>query len=168
MRIPSSTPGNWRHKLSEIQERGTRSREVREGELNVGELSAIVIDSTYHLHVGLGPGLLESVYEAVLARVLQERGLVVERQKVVSFEVLGMRFDDGLRVDLMVNDLLVIDLKSVETLAPVHSKQLLTYLRLLNRPLGLLINFGAVTFKEGVKRISNNHQDFASSRLRVN
>ena len=154
--------------MSEIQEGGTRSREVREGVLNVEELSTIVVDSAYRLHVGLGPGLLESVYEAVLVRVLQERGLVVERQKVVSFEVHGMRFDEGLRVDLMVNNLLVIELKSVETVAPVHSKQLLTYLRLLNRPLGLLINFGAATFKEGVKRISNNHQDFASSRLRVN
>ena len=79
-----------------------------------------------------------------------------------------MQFDDGLRVDLLVNEKIVIELKSVETLAPVHPKQLLTYLRLLNLPLGLLINFGAVTFKEGCKRIVNGPQSIVSSRLRVN
>lgn len=137
-------------------------------ELNVEELSAIVVDVSFHLHRDLGPGLLESVYEAVLTRALERRGLRVERQKLISFEFDGMRFDEGLRVDLLVNDVLVIELKSVETLAPVHHKQILTYLRLLHLPLGLLINFGAATFKEGCKRIVNNHTDFASSRLRVN
>ena len=136
--------------------------------LDVEELSAIVVDAAFHIHKDLGPGLLESVYEAVLARALERRGLRVERQKVVSFEFDGMRFDEGLRVDLLVNEALVIELKSVETLAPVHHKQLLSYLRLLQQPLGLLINFGAATFKEGVKRIVNNHTAFASSRLRVN
>lgn len=101
-------------------------------------------------------------------RALEKRGLHVERQKVVSFEYDGMRFDEGLRVDLLVEGVLVVELKSVEVLAPVHSKQLLTYLRLLDRTLGLLINFCAATFKEGCKRIVNNHTDFASSRLRVN
>lgn len=152
------------------KEGGTRSREGREEEyrvMKVEEISAIVVDSAYHLHVDLGPGLLESVYETVLARVLTERGLRVERQKGVVFEYQGMRFDDGLRVDLLVNESLIVELKSVETLAPVHGKQLLTYLRLMNLPLGLLINFGAATFKQGCKRIVNNHQDFAPSRLRV-
>lgn len=146
----------------------TRSREGREEESGVEALSAIVVDAAYHLHVDLGPGLLESVYEAVLARILTERGLRVERQRAVTFEYHGIRFDDGLRVDLLVNEMLVVELKSVEKLAPVHSKQLLTYLRLLNLPLGLLINFGAPTFKEGCKRIVNNHQDTASSRLMIN
>ncbi len=136
--------------------------------MNVEELSAIVVDCAYQLHVDLGPGLLESVYETVLARMLSDRGLKVERQKVVEFEYRGIRFNEGLRVDLMVDDLLVVELKSVETLAPVHSKQVLTYLRLLHKPVGLLINFGAATFKEGCKRIVNQHKDFASSRLRVN
>ena len=131
-------------------------------------LSTVVVDAAFHLHNELGPGLLESVYESVLARSLERRGLLAERQKVVAFDFDGMRFDEGLRVDLLVNGALVIELKSVETLAPIHHKQLLTYLRLLKQPLGLLINFGAPTFKEGIKRIVNNHTHFASSRLRVN
>ncbi|MFZ4986721.1 MAG: GxxExxY protein [Blastocatellia bacterium] len=154
--------------MEEKQEDLTRSREGREEEKrNWEELSAIVVDCAYHLHVDLGPGLLESVYEAVLARLLTERGLRVERQKPVTFEYQGIRFDDGLRVDLLIDNRLIVELKSVETLAPVHGKQLLTYLRLLQLPLGLLINFGAATFREGCRRIVNNHQEFTSSRLRV-
>ncbi len=137
-------------------------------EIDVEELSSIVVDAAFHIHKRLGPGLLESVYESVLARSLEKGGLEVERQKTVAFEYDGMRFDDGLRVDLLVHGKLVVELKSVETLAPVHSKQLLTYLRLLELPLGLLINFGAATFKEGCKRIVNGPQSFVSSRLRVN
>jgi GxxExxY protein len=137
-------------------------------DFNVEELSAIVVDAAFHIHKDLGPGLLESVYEAVLSRALARKDLLVERQKVISFEFDGMRFDEGLRIDILVNNVLVIELKSVETLASVHYKQLLTYLRLLHLPLGLLINFGAATFKEGCKRIVNNHKSFASSRLRVN
>ncbi len=100
--------------------------------------------------------------------MLERRGLRVERQKTVAFDFDGMHFDEGLRVDLLVEDCLVVELKSVETIAPVHAKQLLTYIRLLNLPVGLLINFGAATFKEGVKRVVNNHRNFAASRLRVN
>lgn len=137
-------------------------------ELNVEELSAIVVDTAYHIHKELGPGLLESVYETVLARTLEKQGLTIERQKNVSFEYDGMLFEEGLRVDILVNGILVLELKSVENIAPVHHKQLLTYLRLLRQPLGLLINFGAATFKDGIKRIVNNHTSFASSRLRVN
>ncbi|PIX83700.1 MAG: GxxExxY protein [Nitrospirae bacterium CG_4_10_14_3_um_filter_70_108] len=136
--------------------------------MNAEEISATVVDVAFHLHKDLGPGLLESVYEVVLARALERRGLRVERQKPVAFEYDGMRFDDGLRVDLLVNRKLVVELKSVEKVAPVHPKQLLTYLRLLNLPLGLLINFGAATFKEGCKRIVNGPQSFVSSCLRVN
>ncbi len=116
----------------------------------------------------MGPGLLESVYEAVLAGMLQKRGLEVARQKIISFEFDGMIFNEGLRVDLLIENCLVIELKSVEKLAPVHKKQLLTYLRLMHLPIGLLINFGAPTFKEGIQRIVNNHSNFAASRLRVN
>jgi iron complex transport system substrate-binding protein len=115
--------------------------------MNVEETSAAVVDDAYHLHRELGPGLLESVYEVVLARMLERRGVRVERQKCVAFDFDGMHFNEGLRVDLLVEDCLVVELKSVETLAPVHPKQLLTYLRLLHLPLGLLINFGAPTFK---------------------
>lgn len=136
--------------------------------MNAEELSAAVVDAAFHLHKDLGPGLLESVYESVLARMLEERGLSVERQKTLAFNFHGMHFNEGLRIDLLVNETLVVELKSVETLAPVHAKQLLTYLRLLGLPLGLLINFGAATFKGGCKRVVNQHSDFASSRLRVN
>ena len=138
-------------------------------EYNVEELSAIVVDCAFKLHVELGPGLLESVYEVILAKMLQDRGLSVERQKPIPVEFAGVRFDEGFRADLLVeNAILVAELKSVENLMPIHGKQTLTYLRLLKLPLGLLTNFGANTFKQGIQRIVNNHQNFASSRLRVN
>jgi iron complex transport system substrate-binding protein len=135
---------------------------------NIEELSAIVVDCAYKLHVEAGPGLLETVYEVVLAKMLEERGLRAKRQVSVPIDLMGLKFDEGFRADLLVEDLLLIELKSVENLSPVHSKQVLTYLRLLDLPLGLLINFGAATFKEGCKRIVRDHKDFASSRLRVN
>ncbi len=135
---------------------------------NVEELSTELVDAAFHLHKELGPGLLESVYEVVLAKSLEKRGLRVERQKPIPINFQGIVFDEGFRADLLIEGMLLVELKSVEHLAPVHSKQVLTYLRLLQLPLGLLINFGSATFKEGCKRIVNNHQDFASSRLRVN
>ena len=135
---------------------------------NVEETSAEVVDAAFHLHKDLGPGLLESVYEIVLAKLLEQRGLSVERQKPIPIHYAGLRFDEGFRADLIVEGSLLIELKSVENLAAVHGKQVLTYLRLLDLPLGFLINFGSATFKDGVKRIVNNHTNFASSRLRVN
>ena len=123
----------------------------------IDEVTGIIVDAAYKLHTRLGPGLLESVYEAVFARVLQQRGLAVLRQQPVSFEFEGMRFDDGLRVDLLVENCVIVELKSVEQLAPVHAKQLLTYLRLLHLPVGLLINFGAVSLKDGLRRIVNHY-----------
>ncbi|HVW39572.1 MAG TPA: GxxExxY protein [Pirellulales bacterium] len=136
----------------------------------VDEITGIIVDAAYKIHVGLGPGLLESVYEVVLERELLGRGLQVERQKAVSFEFDGMQFDDVLRLDLFVESFVVVELKSVEQLAPVHSKQVLTYLRLLKLPVGLLINFGAPTLKEGLHRIVNNYSPSPSAapRLRVN
>ncbi len=144
------------------------SREDAKTRKNVEELSAIIVDCAYRLHVEAGPGLLETVYEVVLAKMLEERGVRVRRQVAVPIQLMGLKFDEGFRADLLVEDQIVVELKSVEQLVPVHAKQVLTYLRLLHLPLGLLINFGSATFKEGVKRIVNNHQDFASSRLRVN
>jgi iron complex transport system substrate-binding protein len=135
---------------------------------NIEALSAEVVDAAYHLHLDLGPGLLESVYEVVLKRVLEQRSLSVERQKPISIVYAGLRFDEGFRADLLVERQLLIELKSIETLHPVHSKQVLTYLRLLDLPLGLLINFGAPTFKEGVHRIVNKHTEVDGSRLRIN
>jgi len=122
----------------------------------LNDISGKIIDAAFRIHSRLGPGLLESVYEAILARDLAKLGFKVERQKPVAIEWDGLRFDEGFRADLIVNDCIILELKSVETLAPVHSKQLLTYLRLLNYPLGLLINFGAPLIKDGIKRIANN------------
>ncbi len=132
------------------------------------EITGEIVDAALGIHRGLGPGLLESVYEVVLARELERRGLGVERQKPVTFEYEGMFFDEGFRVDLFVEGRVVVELKSVERLAPVHSKQLLTYLRLLDMPVGLLISFGAATLREGLHRVVNHLPASASPRLRVN
>lgn len=134
----------------------------------VEELSAIAVECGYKLHVNLGPGLLESVYEALLAKSLSDLSLKVERQKPIKINYQDVVLEEGFRVDLLVEDKLLIELKSTERHMPVHAKQVLTYLRLMDLPLGLLMNFGAPTFKAGCKRIVNNHSDFASSRLRVN
>ncbi len=134
----------------------------------VEELARLAVDCGLQVHRELGPGLLESVYEAVLQASLARCGLAVERQKLVDIEYDGMLLREGYRADLLVGGRLIIEIKSVERLAPVHNKQLLTYLRLTKQPLGLLMNFGAPTFREGLKRVVNNHTDFASSRLRVN
>lgn len=135
--------------------------------MEIEEVAREAVDCGYRVHKELGPGLLESVYEVVLAKVLTDRSLRIERQKQVPIFFGGLRFEEGFRADLLIEDKLVVEVKSVEELAPVHSKQLLTYLRLLDLPLGLLMNFGAATFKSGIKRVVNNHNDFASSRLRV-
>ena len=135
---------------------------------DVEELASIAIDCGLHLHRDLGPGLLESVYETVLAASLRRSGLTVEQQKPVSFKFDGMVFANAFRLDLLVEDRLIIEIKSVEAMTKVHGKQLLTYLRLAQLPLGLLMNFGASTFREGLRRVVNNHTNFASSRLRVN
>jgi len=132
------------------------------------ELSRIVVDCAFRMHREIGPGLLESVYEAVLDKLLREQGLATTRQQPIPVNVMGLALNEGFRADLIVENLLLVELKSVERLAPVHAKQVLTYLRLMNLPLGLLINFGAATFKEGCKRIVNGQQDFVSSCLRVN
>ena len=135
---------------------------------DLDDTTGAIVDASVKIHVGLGPGLLESVYEVVLARALEKRGFRVERQKPISFEYDGIVFDEGFRTDLLVDSRVVVELKSVEKLAPVHGKQLLTYLRLMNLPVGLLINFGAATLKEGLRRIVNNLPASASPRLRVN
>lgn len=134
---------------------------------DVEVIATAVIDCGYHLHRRLGPGLLETVYEAVLAEQIGRRGFAVERQKPVPLEIDGISFNEGFRVDLLVEGVLVVELKSVERASPVHAKQVLTYLRLLDLPLGLLMNFGAETFRDGLKRVVNRHDPFAPSRLRV-
>ena len=134
---------------------------------SLDEITGVIIDAAMQIHKALGPGLLESVYEAIMARELERRGFHVVRQKRVSFEYNGMRFFEGFRIDLLVEECVVVELKSVEELAPVHYKQVLTYLRLINLRIGLLLNFGAGTLKEGLHRIVNNFNP-TGSILRVN
>ena len=136
--------------------------------MELDDITAAIVDASMQIHKELWPGLLESVYEAVLARALERRGLQVERQKTIRFEYDGMVFDEGFRLDLLVSQKVIVELKSVENLAPVHGKQLLTYLRLMNLTVGLLINFGAATLKAGLRRVVNNLDPSASPQLRVN
>src|ERR1044072_5227010 len=135
--------------------------------MEIEALARIAVDCGFKLHEGLGPGLLESVYEAVLAQSLAQRGLIVERQKPVPVRFDGLIIDEGFRADLLVEGRLLIELKSVERIAPVHGKQVLTYLRVVDLPLGLLINFGSATFREGVKRVPNNHDAEPSLHVRA-
>jgi GxxExxY protein len=119
------------------------------------EISGVIVDAAFKVHTTLGPGLLETVYEAVLEKELLRRGLRVRRQVSVPIRYDGLEFDEGFIADLIVEECVVVELKSVETIHPVHAKQLLTYCRLLDFRLGLLINFGAALIKDGIKRIAN-------------
>ncbi|HEV2866007.1 MAG TPA: GxxExxY protein [Allosphingosinicella sp.] len=138
----------------------------------IDAITADVLDVALRLHRELGPGLLESVYETLLARRLQALGYRVLTQQLIGAEFDDVRFDAAFRADLIVDDRLLIEVKSVERVMPVHSKQLLTYLRLMKQPVGLLINFGNETLKEGFRRIVNDYRPSAPSlsspRLRVN
>ena len=133
---------------------------------DVEELARRAIDCGFRIHRELGPGLLESVYEIVLAASLERDGLRVERQKPIAINFDGLTIADGFRADLVVADRLIIEVKSVERTVPVHAKQLLTYLRLTEQPLGLLMNFGCETFREGVKRVVNGPSAFIPARPR--
>ena len=130
---------------------------------DIDAVSGDVLDVALRLHRDLGPGLLESVYEAVLAGRLVAMGYSVARQRAIDIEFEGLRFEAAFRIDLLVDDRLVVEIKSVERLLPVHAKQLLTYLRLTKQPVGLLINFGGDTLKEGVRRLVNNYRPSAPS-----
>ena len=136
--------------------------------MDIEAISADVIDAALQLHRDLGPGLLESVYEAILAGKLMHRGYAVARQQPVDIDYEGMHFDCAFRIDLVVEGTLLVEIKSVERFSAVHAKQLLTYLRLTRQPLGLLINFGGETLREGLRRIVNDYKPSAPSRLRVN
>lgn len=120
-------------------------------------IASAVVDAAFRIHSSLGPGLLESVYEVLLAHGLRERGFEVERQRRIPLVYNGMHFEEGFRADLWIEDTVLVEIKSIEELAPVHSKQVLTYLRLTGLKLGLLINFGAPYIKDGIERIINGH-----------
>jgi GxxExxY protein len=161
-------------RYTEIEE-GRGSREAakkKEGAKGLGDVEALateVIDCGYHLHRRLGPGLFESVYELLLADAIAKRGLHVERQKLIDIEFDGLQIPGAFKVDLLIENILIIELKSVERTAPVHVKQTLTYLRLMALPLGFLMNFGEARFMDGLKRVVNTLSGFSSSsRLRGN
>ena len=119
------------------------------------EIGDIIVNTAIRLHQNLGPGLLESVYEAILEKQFQAQDLFVQRQVAVPFEYAGMRFNEGFRADLIINNKVIIELKSVECLNKAHKKQLLTYLRLSGKKLGYLLNFGESLMKNGIVRIIN-------------
>ena len=131
----------------------------------IDSVTAAVVDAAVKLHMRVGPGLLESVYESLLTKDLVSKGFIVERQKLCGFIIDGQFFEDGLRVDMLVNGTVVVELKSIEKLAPVHAKQLLSYLRLLRLQVGLLINFGGATLKEGLQRVVNQYTPSATSQF---
>ena len=123
--------------------------------MDENEISRIVIDAAIMIHRELGPGLLESVYEVVLAHELTIRGLRVERQVPVAIEFRDIKFDEGFRADMIIENKVILELKSVESVSSVHKKQLLTYLKLTGMRLGLLLNFGESFMKNGITRTAN-------------
>ena len=135
--------------------RGAETAEM----LPIDDISGMVVDEAIALHRNLGPGLFETVYETVLAGRLEARGLKVARQFPVPLQYEGYSFDMAFRVDLLVDERLVVEIKSVEQLSKAHAKQLLTYLRLLDQPVGLLLNFSGATMKEGIRRMVNDHAE---------
>jgi GxxExxY protein len=119
-------------------------------------------------HEDIGSGLLESAYEAILAAKLQSRGLNVERQVAIDIEYDGVELPAAFRLDLLVEDSVILEIKSVEKTLPVHAKQVITYLRLTNLSHGFVINFGTAMFKDGIRRLVNDRTSSVSSRLRAN
>jgi GxxExxY protein len=125
------------------------------------QITGVIVDVALDIHRRLGPGLLESVYAAILAHELRKRGFHVETEYPIPVEWDTIRLDVGFRADLIVEHSVVVELKSIETIAPVHKKILLTYLRLADKRVGLLINFGAELLKDGIHRVVNNLPDGA-------
>ncbi|MEI6491895.1 MAG: GxxExxY protein [Verrucomicrobiota bacterium] len=123
------------------------------------EIAQAIVQTAFELHKEVGPGLLESVYEVLLASMLREKGFELERQKAISISFRRKNFDEGFRADLIVADLVLVELKSVEAFARVHRKQVLTYLKLSHLKLGLLINFGGEILKGNIERLVNNLEE---------
>jgi GxxExxY protein len=145
----TTTPHEQESNLSQ-RRKGAKALSMDEN-----EIAQIVVDAAFHIHKDTGPGLLESVYEIILADELEQRGLSVVRQASVAIVYQDRVLDDAFRADLIVNDKVIIELKSLETIKDVHKKQLLTYLKLSEKRLGLLINFGDRLIKNGIRRIVN-------------
>ena len=126
--------------------------------MHIDEVSAIVVDEAIAIHRELGPGLFETVYETVLCGRLEARGLRVARQVAVPLTFDGQQFDVAFKIDILVEESLVLEIKAVEQLGKAHARQLLTYLRLLKQPVGLLLNFSGATMKEGIRRLVNDYK----------
>jgi GxxExxY protein len=122
------------------------------------QISAIVVDEAIGIHREFGPGLFESVYESVLAGRLESRGLAVDRQVAIQAVFDGQHFDAAFKIDILVEGSLVLEIKAVDQLTKAHAKQLLTYLRIMKQPVGLLLNFNGATMKEGIRRMVNDYQ----------
>ena len=127
--------------------------------MSENEIAKQIVDAAYRVHTTLGPGLLESVYESIMAFELEKRGLRVLRRRPIPVVYEGTRIEIGFRADLIVDDLVIVEVKSIEAIAAVHKKQLLTYLKLSQKRLGLLINFNAFLIKDGVTRVANGMPD---------
>jgi GxxExxY protein len=123
--------------------------------MNENEIGKIIVDAAVAVHKELGPGLLETVYEVILAYEIERHGLSVKRQVSVPIEYHGIKFDEGFRIDILVEDKVIIEVKSIETVNKAHKKQVLTYLKLTECKLGYLLNFGEALMKEGLSRIVN-------------
>ncbi len=140
--------------------------------IEVDDINAAVVHCSVWIHRDLGPGLFESGYETVLAGALEREGWNVKRQVPVDIEYDCMRFEEAFRIDLKIDDRLIVEIKSVENLSRGHAKHLLTYLRLTKQPIGLLLNSSGETMKEGIRRVVNDYRQpqasSASPRLRVN
>lgn len=124
--------------------------------MNENEIGTVIIDTSIKIHKELGPGLLESVYEVILAYELEKKGLIVQRQEPINIIYEGIQFDEAFRADLLVNDMVLVELKSIELINNAHRKQLQTYLKLSGKKLGYLLNFGAPLMKEGIVRAVND------------
>lgn len=127
-----------------------------QGQNNIEELIQLTFDIGMVIHRDVGPGLMESVYERVLADKLEQRGVKIERQQPVHVDIYGVRYNDAFRYDLLLNKTLLVEVKSIEKLAPIHNKQVLTYIRLMHLQFGLILNFGCEVFRNGMRRIVND------------
>jgi iron complex transport system substrate-binding protein len=136
--------------------------------MEIEHICSLIVDAAFKLHKDIGPGLLESAYETILAAKLEDIGLVVDRQVPIDIQYEQVHLPAAFRVDLLVDKRIIIEIKSVEKTLPVHAKQVITYLRLTNLTHGFVINFGTPMFKDGIKRLLNDRPSSVSSCLRAN
>lgn len=140
-----------------VSRRAAEEQSAQRRTLN--ELSGCVVDQAVQLHRELGPGLLESVYEAILEKMLTDQGLTVRRQVAVPIEHAGLHFKEGFRADLIVDDRIILEIKAVERTSKTHQRQLLTYLKLTDMQVGLLLNFGVARMRDGICRVVNHFNE---------